>query len=65
VAELHPEGGTWDVSRAFGEAAEALIKESEKPEKDFGALVRERRKARGLPEAACDKVLPFRVAVRL
>jgi hypothetical protein len=60
VAQLHPEGGQWDVSQAIGEAAKALIVESTKPDKDFGTLVRERRKLRGLPVPAGEKVLPFR-----
>jgi hypothetical protein len=60
VAALHPDGSEWDISCAIGEAAAALVKESEKPGKDFGTLVRERRRERGLPLAACEKVLSLR-----
>jgi hypothetical protein len=46
------------MSRAVGKLAEALVKESEKPKKDFGALVRQRRKERGLPVVAREGILP-------
>lgn len=58
VAAQHQEGEHWDVSRAIGELAWALAKESEMPKEDFGALVRQRRKERGLPVVPCDQVLP-------
>jgi hypothetical protein len=58
VALQHEEGERWDVSRALGTLAKALVVESEKPKKDFGALVRERRKARGLVVEARAKALP-------
>ncbi len=58
VAAQHQEGEQWDVSRAIGELAQALVKESEKPKKDFGALVRQRRKERGLPVIPREPFLP-------
>ena len=52
VAKLHPNGGEWTLSRALGEAAtslEALEAKKGMAGKDFGELVRERRRQRGLP----------------
>ncbi len=60
VALRHAEGGEWDVSMALGEARGALEREAAKPKKDFGALVRERRKARGLSVPVAGKLLPLR-----
>src|SRR5262249_11426528 len=59
------EGGQWTVSRALGEARaalEALEARKSRAGKDFGELVRERRRQRGLPLPIADKVLPFRPA---
>ena len=63
VADLHPNGGDWTLSRAVGEAFpawEALERKKAAVGKDFGELVRERRRQRGLPLPVADKVLPFR-----
>jgi len=38
---------------------DALTKTAAQPDKDFGALVRQRRRKRGLPVAPAGKVLPF------
>jgi hypothetical protein len=38
---------------------EALTKIATQPDKDFGELVRQRRRKRGLPVAPAEKVLPF------
>ena len=62
VARLHPHGGQYDLSMAVGEIVPALRKESAKSGKDFGTLVRERRRKWGLRLPAQDKVLPFRSA---
>src|SRR5262249_41486823 len=61
VALRHPHGGEWTVSRALGEARQALDALEARPGKDFGALVRERRRQRGLPVPIAEKVLPFRL----
>jgi hypothetical protein len=60
VAHADPNGSQYDVSMAFGEAHRALQKEAIKPGKEFGELVRERRRRFGLPNPPADKVLPFR-----
>ncbi|HLY30338.1 MAG TPA: hypothetical protein VKQ36_04890, partial [Ktedonobacterales bacterium] len=60
VARLHPHGGQYDLSMAVGEIVPALRKESAKVGKDFGTLVRERRRKWGLPIPVQDKLLPFR-----
>jgi hypothetical protein len=62
VAELHPEGEHWDVSRAVGDAAPALAELATQPDKDFGQRVRTRRQELGLPVAAAGKVLPLRAS---
>jgi hypothetical protein len=62
VAELHPEGEHWDVSRALGDAAPALRELAGQPDKDFGQRVRSRRQELGLPMAPASKVLPLRVS---
>jgi hypothetical protein len=62
VAMLHPHGGQYDISAAIGEIAPALIWESEDPKKDFGELVRERRRRFGKPLPPAERVLPFRSA---
>ncbi len=63
MARLHPHGGQYDLSAAAGEIVPALRKESAKAGKDFGTLVRERRRKWGLPLPVQDKVLPFRSVV--
>ena len=63
TAKLHPEGGTWTLSRALGEVSgslEAIETKKTLAGKDFGELVRERRRQFGLPLPIADKVLPFR-----
>gem|GEM_PF-6953303 len=62
MARLHPHGGQYDLSMAVGEILPALRKESAKAGKDFGTLVRERRRKWGLRLPVQDKVLPFRSA---
>jgi hypothetical protein len=62
VAELHPAGEAWDISRALGDAAPALEELSAQPEKDFGLRVRMRRQELGLPVAPMGKVLPLRAS---
>jgi hypothetical protein len=58
TAYLHPEGEHWDVSWAARQLVEALSKIAEAPDKDFGQLVRKRRRQRGLPVAAAVSILP-------
>jgi hypothetical protein len=58
TAYLHPDGETWDVSWAARELVEALSKIAEGPDKEFGRLVRERRRERGLPVAPAASILP-------
>jgi hypothetical protein len=60
VALQHPNGGEWTVSRALGEARAALDALEVRTGKDFGELVRERRRSRGLALPFAEKVLPFR-----
>src|SRR5262249_18707352 len=60
VARRHPDGGAWTVSRALGEVRHAR---AVRRGKDCGALVRERRRQRGLPVPIAEKVLPFRLMV--
>lgn len=62
TARLHPHGGQYDFSAAMGEIVPALMKEAANPDKDFGTLVRERRRKWGLPLPVQDKLLPFRSA---
>jgi hypothetical protein len=62
VADQHPDGGTWTLSRAVGEAYpawEVLERKKAAAGKDFGELVRERRRERGLPLPVAEKALPF------
>jgi hypothetical protein len=59
VAELHPAGEHWDVSRAVGDAVPALTELAAQPGKDFGLRVRARRQELGLPVAPAGKVLPL------
>jgi hypothetical protein len=62
VAELHPQGEHWDVSRALGDAAPALAELATQPGKDFGQRVRTRRQELGLPVASAGKLLPLRAS---
>ena len=59
TALLHPNGETFDVSMGLRGLFDALTKIASQPDKDFGALVRQRRRKRGLPVAPVGKVLPF------
>lgn len=63
VARAHPNGGQYDISAAIGEVAPLLMREFEKPTKDFGELVRERRRRWGLSLPPAEKILPFRSAL--
>jgi hypothetical protein len=58
TAYLHPEGEHWDVSWAARELVEALSKIAKAPNKDFGQLVRERRRQRELPVLPAPSLLP-------
>jgi hypothetical protein len=62
VAELHPAGEEWDISRALGDVAPALAELSAQPEKDFGQRVRTRRQELGLPVAPIAKILPLQAS---
>jgi hypothetical protein len=62
VAELHPEGDQWDVSRAVGDVVPALTELAGRPDKEFGQRVRARRQELGLPVAPAGKVLPLRAS---
>jgi hypothetical protein len=59
TALLHPKGETFDVSMGLRGLLQALKKIAAQPEKDFGELVRQRRRTQGLPVAPTGKVLPF------
>jgi hypothetical protein len=59
TAWLHPQSETFDVSMGLRGLFDALTKVAAQPEKDFGELVRQRRRKRGLPVAPAGKVLPF------
>jgi hypothetical protein len=56
---LHPKGETFDVSMGLRGLFDALSKIAAQPEKDFGELVRQRRRKCGLPMAPAGKILPF------
>jgi hypothetical protein len=60
VAELHPAGEHWDVSRALGDVAGSLAALAAQPDKDFGQRVRTCRQELGLPVAPPGTVLPLR-----
>jgi hypothetical protein len=62
IARAHPGGSRFDISMGIREVARLLIREFEKPDKDFGAIVREKRRRWGLALPPADKVLPFRSA---
>src|SRR5262249_31684360 len=64
TALLHPHGETFDVSKGVRGLFQALNKIAAQPEKDFGEMVRHRRRKRGLPVAPAGKVLPFLPARR-
>ncbi len=64
TAILHADGGQWTLSRAIGEALPQLEAVEREQGKDFGELVREKRRQCGLPLPLADNVLPFRAAVR-
>ncbi len=59
TAVLHPKGETFDVSMGLHDLFQALTKIAGQPEKDFGELVRQPRRKRGLPVAPAGNVLPF------
>jgi hypothetical protein len=59
TALLHPKGETFDVSTGLRGFFDALTKIAAQPDKDFGELVRERRRKRGLTVAPASKILPF------
>jgi hypothetical protein len=59
TALLHPKGETFDVSVGLRGFFDALTRIAAQPDKDFGELVRRRRRNRGLPVAAAGKILPF------
>jgi hypothetical protein len=59
TALLHPEGETFDVSMGVRGFFAALTKIAAQPDKDFGELVRQRRRKRGLLVAPAGKLLPF------
>jgi hypothetical protein len=59
TALLHPQGETFDVSMGLRGLVHALTTIAAQPDKDFGELVRQRRRRRGLPMAPAGKVLPF------
>jgi hypothetical protein len=58
TAYLHPDGESWDISWAARELVGSLGQIAEAPDKDFGQLVRERRRLRGLPVAPAPSILP-------
>jgi hypothetical protein len=64
TALLHPKGETFDVSMGLRGLFEALTTIAAQPAKNFGELVRLRRRKRGLPVAPAAKVLPFPLAER-
>jgi hypothetical protein len=59
TALLHPKGETFDVSMGLRGLFDALTTIAAQPDKDFGELVRQRRRKRGLPVAPTGNVLPF------
>jgi hypothetical protein len=58
TALLHPQGETFDASMGLRGLFEALTTIAAQPEKDFGELVRQRGRKRGLPVAPAEKTLP-------
>jgi len=59
AALLHPQGETFDVSMGLHGMFDTLTKIAAQPDKDFGELVRKRRRKCGLPVAPAGTVLPF------
>ena len=59
TALLHPQGETFDVSMGLRGLVQALTQIAAAPKKDFGDLVRQRRRKRGLPVAPPSKILPY------
>jgi hypothetical protein len=59
TALLHPKGEAFDVSIGLRGLFQALTKIAAQPEKEFGEMVRQRRRKRGLPVAPAGKILPF------
>jgi hypothetical protein len=59
TALLHPKGEMFDVSMGLRGFFDALTKVASQPDKDFGELVRQRRRKRGLAVVPIGKVLPF------
>ena len=64
TALLHPQGETFHVSMGLRGLFDALSKIAAQPEKDFGELVRQRRRKCGLPVVPAGKILPFLPAQR-
>jgi hypothetical protein len=64
TALLHPHGEDFDVSMGLRGLVHALTKIAAQPGKDFGDLVRQRRRKRGLAVAPVGKILPFLPAGR-
>jgi hypothetical protein len=64
TALLHPQGETFDVSMGLQGLVQSLTKIAAQPEKDFGELVRRRRRKRGLSVAPAGKILTFLQAHR-
>jgi hypothetical protein len=62
VALTVPAGERWDVSHAVRQIAPLLVEEAEVPGKEFGELVRERKRRFNLPVQQGEKILPFRPA---
>lgn len=59
TALLHPQGEAFDVSMGLRGLFQALTTIAAQPQKDFGELVRQRRRKRGLPVTPAGKILPF------
>jgi hypothetical protein len=59
TALLHPQGETFDLSMGLRGLFESLTKIAAQRDKDFGALVGQRRWKRGLSVAPAGTVLPF------
>jgi hypothetical protein len=59
TALLHPKGETFDVSMGLRGFFDALTRIAAQPDKDFGELVRQRRRKRGLPVSPAGKIMPF------
>jgi hypothetical protein len=59
TALLHPKGEAFDISMGLRGPFEALTKIAAQPDKDFGELVRQRRRKHGLPVAPAGKVWPL------